>query len=148
MIITNSKAKKKGAHFEHLNYHLLSILIVVYHNLFPDAEVLEDIVQRFLAADLAAGDFAQLLQYHFQIFGDDVAAHSHFHRLQYSGEGILGTEKSLVVAGTRNDDVVLGNLRNISGFYQCLLQGSNVLARAGTDKEWGFCFSGFCFAGI
>ena len=35
MIITNSKAKKKGAHFEHLNYHLLSILIVVYHDLFP-----------------------------------------------------------------------------------------------------------------
>ena len=37
LIITNSKAKKKGAHFEHLNYHFLSILIVVYHNLFPDA---------------------------------------------------------------------------------------------------------------
>ena len=79
--------------------------------------MLEDIVQRFLAADLAAGDFSQLLQYHFQIFGDDVAAHSHFHRLQYSGEGSLGTEKCLVVAGTRYDDVVLGNLRNISGSY-------------------------------
>ena len=37
LIITNSKAKKKGAHFEHLNYHLLSIVIVVYHDLFPDA---------------------------------------------------------------------------------------------------------------
>lgn len=37
LIITNSKAKKKGAHFEHLTYHLLSILIVVYHDLFPDA---------------------------------------------------------------------------------------------------------------
>lgn len=37
LIITNSKAKKKGAHFEHLNYHLLSILIVVYHDLLPDA---------------------------------------------------------------------------------------------------------------
>ena len=47
--------------------------------LLSDAEVLEDVVQRFLAADLAAGDFAQLLQYHFQILGDDVAAHSHFH---------------------------------------------------------------------
>ena len=44
LIITNSKAKKKGAHFEHLNYHLLSILIVVYHDLFPDAKVLEDII--------------------------------------------------------------------------------------------------------
>ena len=33
LIITNSKAKKKGAHFEHLNYHLLSILIDVYHKL-------------------------------------------------------------------------------------------------------------------
>ena len=78
--------------------------------------MLEDVVQRFLAADLAAGDFAQLLQYHFQILGDDVAAHYHFHRLQYSGEGSLGTEKCLVVAGTRNDDDVLGNLRDISGF--------------------------------
>ena len=38
MIITNSKAKKKGAHFEHLNYHSLSILIVVYHDLFPVSE--------------------------------------------------------------------------------------------------------------
>ena len=36
MIITNSKAKKKGAHFEHLNYHLLSILIVVYHDLLSE----------------------------------------------------------------------------------------------------------------
>ena len=44
LIITNSKAKKKGAHFEHLNYHLLSILIVVYHDLFSDAKVLEDII--------------------------------------------------------------------------------------------------------
>jgi len=38
LIITNSKAKKKGAHFEHLNYHLLSILIVVYHDLLSDAK--------------------------------------------------------------------------------------------------------------
>ena len=37
LIITNSKAKKKGAHFEHLNYHSLSILIVVYHDLLSDA---------------------------------------------------------------------------------------------------------------
>ena len=85
--------------------------------LLSDAEMLEDIVQCFLAADLATGDLAQLFQYHFQILGDDVAAHSGFHRLQYTGEGSLGTEKSIVVAGTRNDDVVLGNLRNISGFY-------------------------------
>lgn len=41
MIITNSKAKKKGAHFEHLNYHSLSILIVVYHDLFSDIEKLK-----------------------------------------------------------------------------------------------------------
>ena len=41
LIITNSKAKKKGAHFEHLNYHLLSILIVVYHDLLSDAEILK-----------------------------------------------------------------------------------------------------------
>ena len=85
--------------------------------LLSDAEMLEDIVQRFLAADLTTGDFAQLLQYHFQILGYDVAAHSHFHRLQNSGEGRLGMEKSIVVAGTRNDDIVLRNLRNISGFY-------------------------------
>lgn len=53
LIITNSKAKKKGAHFEHLNYHLLSILIVVYHDLLSDAKVLENIVQRFLRSDAA-----------------------------------------------------------------------------------------------
>lgn len=100
-----------------LTVNLLLLLIVYYHDLLSDAEVLEDVVQRFLTADLAAGDFAQLLQHHFQILGDDVAAHSHFHRLQYTGEGRLGTEKSIVVAGTRNDDIVLRNLRNISGFY-------------------------------
>jgi len=44
LIVTNSKAKKKGAQNEHLNYHLLSILIVVYHDSFSDAEMLEDIV--------------------------------------------------------------------------------------------------------
>ena len=58
LIITNSKAKKKGAHFEHLNYHLLSILIVVYHDLLPDAEMLENVVERFLATYLSASDFA------------------------------------------------------------------------------------------
>ena len=94
LIITNSKAKKKGAHFEHLNYHLLSILIVVYHDLFPNTEMLEDIVQRFLAADLAAGDYFRRPPYRFRVFGADVAAHSHFPRQQYSGEGSLGTEKS------------------------------------------------------
>ena len=62
-----------------LTVNLLLLLIVYYHDLLSDAEVLEDVVQRFLTADLAAGDFAQLLQYHFQILGDDVAAHSHFH---------------------------------------------------------------------
>ena len=92
LIITNSKAKNKGAHFEHLNYHLLSILIVVYHDLLSDAKVLEDIVQCLLATYLSASDFAQFFQNHLQIFGDDVAAHTHFHRLQYSGEGIMGTE--------------------------------------------------------
>lgn len=50
MIITNSKAKKKGAQNEHLNYHLLSILIVVYHDLFSDAEkeymeALDDVIE-------------------------------------------------------------------------------------------------------
>ena len=55
---------------------LCSLFILIS---LSDAEMLEDIVQRFLAADLAAGDFAQFLQYHFQILGDDVAAHSHFH---------------------------------------------------------------------
>ena len=58
LIITNSKAKKKDAHFEHLNYHLLSILIVVYYDLFSDAEMLENIVERFLATYLSASDFA------------------------------------------------------------------------------------------
>ena len=79
LIITNSKAKKKGAHFEHLNYHLLSILIVVYHDLFSDAEMLEDIVQCFLATDLSASNFAQFFQYNFEVFGDDVATHAHVH---------------------------------------------------------------------
>lgn len=51
LIITNSKAKKKGAHFEHLNYHLLSILIVVYHDLFPDAERGKDVIERGLGRD-------------------------------------------------------------------------------------------------
>ena len=32
-----SKAKKKGAHCEHLNYHSLSMLIIDYHPLFSDA---------------------------------------------------------------------------------------------------------------
>ncbi len=40
LIITNSKAKKEGAHLERLNYHLLSVLIVVYHDLFPALECL------------------------------------------------------------------------------------------------------------
>ena len=34
LIATNSKAKKKGAQQEHLNYHSLSMLIIDYHPLF------------------------------------------------------------------------------------------------------------------
>ena len=60
MIITNSKAKKKGAHFEHLNYHLLSILIVVYHDLFSDAEMREDIAKDFIRGDGIARDFGKM----------------------------------------------------------------------------------------
>ena len=37
LIATNSKAKKKGAHCEHLNYHSLSMLISDCHPLFSDA---------------------------------------------------------------------------------------------------------------
>ena len=37
LIATNSKAKKKGAQQEHLNYHSLSMLIIDYHPLFSDA---------------------------------------------------------------------------------------------------------------
>ena len=51
LIITNSKAKKKGAQNEHLNYHLLSILIVVYHDLFSDAERGKDVIERGLGRD-------------------------------------------------------------------------------------------------
>ena len=40
----DTPSKKKEAHFEHLNYHLLLILIVVYHDLLPDAKVLEEII--------------------------------------------------------------------------------------------------------
>lgn len=58
LIVTNSKAKKKGAQNEHLNYHLLSILIVVYHESFSDAEILEDIIQCLLATNLPTSDFA------------------------------------------------------------------------------------------
>ena len=60
LIITNSKAKKKGAHFEHLNYHLLSILIVVYHDLLADAEMREDIAKDFISGDGIARDFGKM----------------------------------------------------------------------------------------
>ena len=62
LIITNSKAKKKGAHFEHLNYHLLSILIVVYHNLFSDAEVLKYVFKYGFWLYFAAGDFTEVVE--------------------------------------------------------------------------------------
>jgi hypothetical protein len=39
----DTPSKKKGAHFEHLNYHLLSILIVVYHDLLPVRYLGDDI---------------------------------------------------------------------------------------------------------
>ena len=73
LIITNSKAKKKGAHFEHLNYHLLSILIVVYHDLFPDAEMLEDIVQDLLRSDaVLTCDVGKVVDDKAQVFGKEV----------------------------------------------------------------------------
>ena len=52
LIITNSKAKKKGAHFEHLNYHLLSILIVVYHDLFSYTELPEFIPRKSMGKQI------------------------------------------------------------------------------------------------
>ena len=47
--------------------------------LLSDAEVLEDIIQRFLTAYLSTGDFSQLFQHHLEVFGYDVAAHTHVH---------------------------------------------------------------------
>ena len=74
LIITNSEAKKKGAHFEHLNYHLLSILIVVYHDLFSHAKVSEDVLKCFLGGDaLFARDFCKVVDDDAEIFGKEVA---------------------------------------------------------------------------
>ena len=47
--------------------------------LLSDAEVLEDIIQRFLTAYLSTGDFSQFFQHHLEVFGYDVAAHTHVH---------------------------------------------------------------------
>ena len=76
LIAINSKAKKKGAHFEHLNYHLLSILIVVYHDLLSDAEMAEDVVECFLARNGATRDVAKLNEYELEVFGNKVATKS------------------------------------------------------------------------
>ena len=47
--------------------------------LLSDAEVLEDIIQRFLTAYLSTGDFSQFFQHHLEVFGYDVATHAHVH---------------------------------------------------------------------
>ena len=93
LIITNSKAKKKGAHFEHLNYHLLSILIVVYHDLFPDAEVLEDIAEYFVGSDLAlSGDFCQVGKNEAEVFSYEVTRQLVVKSCDDTAQIVLGME--------------------------------------------------------
>ena len=93
LIITNSKAKKKGAHFEHLNYHLLSILIVVYHDLLTDAEVLEDIAEYFVGSDLAlSGDFCQVGKDEAEVFSNEVTRQLVVKSCDDAAQIVLGME--------------------------------------------------------
>lgn len=99
LIITNSKAKKKGAHFEHLNYHLLSILIVVYHDLFPDAEVSENVLEGFLRGyAFFARYLSKVVDDHAEVFGEEVAAETKIHRSDYTLERFVSVEQGRVVA--------------------------------------------------
>ena len=86
MIITNSKAKKKGAHFEHLNYHLLSILIVVYHDLLPDAEVGEDIAEDFVCGDFSTCYLCEMGETLAEVFRYEVARDADGHCFYYCSD--------------------------------------------------------------
>ena len=99
MIITNSKAKKKGAHFEHLNYHLLSILIVVYHDLFSDAEVGEDVIENLGGGDDATSDVGKGIETLTEVFAQKVVGDVHLKTIKNPGDALLGLEERGIVTG-------------------------------------------------
>ena len=87
-------------------------MIVIDANcyLLSDAEVGENVVEGFLGSDLAAGDVGEVGEGEAEVFGEEVAGELVVETLEDVEEALVGTEKSVVVAGIGDDDVGVGGV--------------------------------------
>ena len=79
---------------------------MLYALLFPDAEVLEDVLEhgvgRYFAYDV--GEVVDALA---EVLGDEVAGELHLKAVLHAVDGVEGVGEGFVVAGIGDDDVAL-----------------------------------------
>ena len=85
---------------------------------------------------MAAGDVGEGVEGEAEIFGEEVAAELLIHAVKDALQMFVGTGEGIVVAGGGNDDVVLGDGRDVRGLEDGGFELGDVRAELGADGDW------------
>ena len=105
--------------------------------LLSDAKVGKDGMEHLGGSDLSAGDFPELINALAEILTEEVAGELLLETFDHTADALLGTQESLVVAGTGDDDIVLCDFGDVGSLVDGLLQLEDVRALFGTDGQGG-----------
>ena len=82
--------------------------------LLSDAEVRKYIVEGFLGSDAApTGYICKVVEDETEVFGNQVSREIRAHALKHTRQVIVCTRKSLVMAGTYNDNATFVNIGDV-----------------------------------
>lgn len=90
------------------------MLIVGNHHLFPDAKVLEDILQYHVIGHFSCY-VAQMEDAFADVLREEVAGEVGGEAFADAADGILGAGEGLVMAHVGDDDIVLGDGGQVGG---------------------------------
>ena len=79
---------------------------MLYALLFPDAEVLEDVLE-YGVGRYFAYDVGEVVDAFSEILGDEVAGELHLQAVLHAVDGVERTDEGFVVAQVGDDDIVL-----------------------------------------
>lgn len=85
---------------------------------------------------MAASDVGEGVEGEAEVFGEEVAAESLVYAVKDALQMFVGTGEGFVVAGGGNDDVVLGDGRDVCGLEDGSFELVDVRAELGADGDW------------
>ena len=85
---------------------------------------------------MAASDVGKGVEGEAEVFGEKVAAELLIHAVDDALQMFVGTGEGIVVASGGNDDVVLGDNRNVCGLKDGCFELVDVRAELGADGDW------------